>query len=69
MYSFLVLGIIPGTDVAISFQAWLVILAWLGLLLVVFRSPLRQAWESSKHAARLPLPASQLHLRIRQTAR
>jgi len=69
MYSLLVLGIIPGTDVAISFQAWLIILAMLGLLLVIFRSPLHQAWESGKQAARLPLPASQLHLRIRQTVR
>jgi divalent metal cation (Fe/Co/Zn/Cd) transporter len=69
MYSFLVLGIIPGTDVAISFQAWLIILAGLTVSAMIFQSLLRHIWESANRAVRLPLPASQLHQRIRPTAR
>jgi hypothetical protein len=69
MYTFLVLGIVPGTNIAISFQAWLDILAILACLALVYRKPLRRLWESSKQAIRRPLPASQLHLRTRPTAR
>ncbi|MEK7594471.1 MAG: hypothetical protein AAB436_02430 [Patescibacteria group bacterium] len=68
MYSFLVLGIVPGTNIAISFQVWLAIMA---LLIVA-------AWRVKPRIGRLinevvdeifgtqqrqPLHASQLHLR------
>ncbi len=69
MYTFLVLGIIPGTNIAISFQAWLVITAVLSVLLLAVL-PLRQLLSAGQaRVARMPLPASQLHLRIRPTAR
>jgi hypothetical protein len=68
MYSLLVLGIVPGTNIAISFQAWLI----LALLLAVIR-PSRQLYLYLQHQTaaamvRRPLPASQLHSRLRLTA-
>lgn len=63
MYSFIVLGIIPGTSIQISFQAWLVT----AVLLAIF-GPV--AWRELKlHATQQLIPqrqsiqASQLHSR------
>ena len=69
MNSLLVLGIIPGTDIAISFQAWLGIAAVLLAVGLLFRHQIRRWLQRNISARRLPLPASQLHLRIRPTAR
>jgi hypothetical protein len=70
MYTFLVLGLIPGTNIQISFQAWLVIMAVLPFAVRGLRSPMRRLLELGKAAEpRLPLPASQVHQRIRPAAR
>lgn len=71
MYSFLVLGLIPGTNIQISFWAWLVLMA---LLAVAFKrykhyaAERIEAWwhqfddiDSAKQ--RKPLHANHLHLR------
>ena len=69
MYSFLVLGLIPGTNVQISFQAWLVLLACLPFAAVIafklLRPYARQLIQWGQAVApRQPLPASYLHLRV-----
>lgn len=70
MYNVIVLGLVPGTNVQISFQAWLAATATLPLLYLIIK-PLTQRLLAVKQITmvRLPLPATQLHLRIRQTAR
>ena len=64
MYSVLVLGLIPGTHIQISFQAWLAVTA---IVLLVANL----AWlEHKRHQNELWLPphypkhASQLHQRV-----
>ena len=70
MYSFLVLGLIPGTNIQISFQAWLVIMPILLVLAVLLKSPLRRVIELGKATAPYqPLDASLLHHRLQHTAR
>lgn len=74
MYSILVLGLIPGTDIQISFWTWVVIM--LGLPLAAFRFkahlkvPVSQFIELGKaptpHVAQ---PASHLHHRLQRKAR
>ena len=75
MYSLLVLGLIPGTDIQISFWAWMVLMAG---LLVAFKLCHRRImnfladwWRSLDEADSLsdPLHASRLHSRLRLTAR
>ncbi len=63
MYTFLVLGQIPGTNIQISFQVWLVILAGLVLAVMAFTLSLRVRRAFKRQAMRLrqPLSASQLH--------
>jgi hypothetical protein len=61
MYSFIVLGIVPGTNLQIGFSAWLILS---GLALVTFR--LRHQIGKlavTVQAVRQPLHASQLHQR------
>lgn len=71
MYSFLVLGIIPGTNIQIGFWAWIILMAG---LIIAFRRYKQQLialvenwWhqfdEDAEGSARRPLPANQLHLR------
>lgn len=70
MYTFLVLGLIPGTNVQISFDAWLGIMAGLPFVAALLRTPLHRLVELGKAAEpRLPLPANQLHRRIQTTGR
>jgi uncharacterized protein HemY len=70
MYSFLVLGLVPGTNIQISFQAWLYMAALLLLVVILLKSPLRRLLELGQASApRLPLHANQLHQRNRLTAR
>jgi len=65
MYTFLVLGLIPGTNVQITFQAWLAIMAVLPFVAILAKSPVHRLLELGKAAEpRLPLPASQLHRRL-----
>lgn len=66
MNSFIVLGIIPGTDIRITFGAWL----QLAVMLFAFVATLKiyRILEPRLavliEPARTPLHASQLHLRV-----
>jgi hypothetical protein len=67
VYSLLVLGLIPGTNISISFPVWIA----LGFLLMTIR-PARRLYHHYQFATarlRRPLHASQLHSRLRLTAR
>ena len=64
MYNVLVLGYVPGTNIQISFQAWLgIAVVLVGALAILYV-------ERRQHQTpfRLPLPASRLHVRL-QSAR
>lgn len=70
MYSFLVLGLIPGTNIQISFQAWLVIMPLLAVFLFMLRVPLRRIIELGKATApHEAIDANLLHHRLQHTAR
>lgn len=60
MYSLLVLGIIPGTDIQISFEAWLVMAAALGMWMYRNREQLSLRFPAPSNG---PVHASQLHRR------
>ena len=65
VYSFFVLGIIPGINIQINFQGWLNLLGLTlvaGALLWLHRQHHLIADELALE--RLPLPASQLHQRL-----
>jgi hypothetical protein len=68
MYSFLVLGLIPGTNIQISFQAWLGIMAAVVAVLPFVAAFIKPHWH--KRLAELaatehqPVHANQLHLRV-----
>lgn len=69
MYTFLVLGLIPGTNIQINFWAWIIIMV--GLAIAGYRLRTRivgyvKAWWDQldgTQTTREPLHASQLHLR------
>jgi hypothetical protein len=69
MYTFLVLGLIPGTNIQINFYAWIIMMV--GLAIVAYRLRPRvvrlvSAWWhqfDDTDPGRKPLHASQLHLR------
>ncbi len=66
VYTILVLGLIPGTNIQISFLAYLVILAFGVVVAMVIWARykfLRSILRHQPNSLRLPLPASQLHLR------
>jgi hypothetical protein len=69
MYSFLVLGLIPGTDIQINFWAWIVLMIALATAAYRLKSRLVRyvsAWWHQFDEADLPrepLHASRLHLR------
>lgn len=71
MYSILVLGLIPGTNIQISFKAWLVIMAVLLVLAPLLRIPLKRLIEFGKANVpyQQPLHASLVHHRLQHTAR
>ncbi len=70
MYSFLVLGLVPGTNVQISFQGWLVLMAVLAVATPVMWSGLKRRLLAYQPVVlRTPLDASQLHHRRHPTAR
>lgn len=70
MYTFLVLGLIPGTNIQIGFWAWLIIML---ALLLAFRKAkphlmkLIAIWwhqfDDAEASCRKPLHANRLHLR------
>jgi hypothetical protein len=66
MYSFIVLGIVPGTNIQISFQAWLLMLAGLVALIMVFIAShrLRRSMGLQGLRLRQPLDANQLHQQV-----
>lgn len=47
MWSFLVLGIIPGTDIQIDFGDWLRVLAASALLVILARSAMHKLRQAS----------------------
>lgn len=66
MYSFLILGKIPGTNISISFEVWLIMMV--GICYATYRH-----WPRIKQfvddlekrlLARKPLHASELHRRV-----
>ena len=69
MYTFLVLGLIPGTNIQINFWAWMVIMT--GLIIIGWRAKryvvryIAAWWHQFDEDAgiRKPLHANQLHLR------
>lgn len=64
MYSFFVLGIIPGTNIAISFQVWLALMVLLAVGVVVLKPRVaRYIRENYIDFRREPIHASELHLR------
>jgi Sec-independent protein translocase protein TatA len=71
MYSFLVLGLVPGTNIQIGFWTWIIIMV---VVTVVFRhykqhlvESLNKWWhqfdEDVENVPREPMHASRLHLR------
>ncbi len=69
MDNVLVLGLIPGTNIAISFQVWIA----LGMALLTV-TPARRIYVHRqlaiiRSAMRQPMHASQLHRRLNLTAR
>jgi hypothetical protein len=65
MYSILVLGLIPGTNIQISFQVWLLILDGL-LVYITFVRPRRQHRPLAVIVAiRQAVQTSLLHLWVR----
>ena len=75
MYSLLVLGLIPGTNIQISFWAWIGLMIGLVLAFMLSRHRLANfladSWKRLYYVdgARHPLHASQLHSRLHLTAR
>ena len=67
MMAFLVLGLIPGTNIQIGFYFWAVI--FIAVAVICLRSAISYNREVKKLAIlltiRRPLPASQLHSRLR----
>lgn len=69
MYSFLVLGLIPGTDIQINFWVWIILM--IGLVFAAHRLKPRVInyvvnwWHQfdDETTDRQPLHANQLHLR------
>lgn len=70
MYSFLVLGMVPGTNIQISFQAWVALAAILVLMAPMLKVLLKRLIALGKATApSQPLHASLIHHRLQHTAR
>ena len=65
MYSFLVLGLVPGTDIQISFTAWLILMPILVVVFLICRPLIRYYMIPRPQLVqmRVPLHANQLHRR------
>lgn len=76
VYSFIVLGLIPGTNIQIGFWAWIVLMV---ISLAVFKLykhrlvSIISAWwhqfDDENYFSRAPLHASRLHRRLDRAAR
>lgn len=70
MYSILVLGLIPGTNIQISFWVWVAVMVLLPVAAPRLKAPLLQFLEIGKAPTpHVPQHASQLHRRLQRTAR
>lgn len=65
MYSFVVLGIIPGTDIQISFQAWLAVTVMSFCFGPIIWREFKLHHALSMTSRRQAMHANQLHLRVR----
>lgn len=63
MYSFFVLGLIPGTNIQITFQMWLLITAAIAAVYAYWHYLPHPTLRIEIRSPRRPLHASQLHLR------
>jgi hypothetical protein len=63
MYSVLVLGLIPGTNIEISFQAWLLVTGFLFLFISIAWLEYKQRKNVIWLPAHYPKDANQLHQR------
>lgn len=65
MYNFLVLGLVPGTNLTISFQGWLVLsgLFITGFVIVRYQLRKRPAKQRLMSIQHMRVHASQLHRR------
>ncbi len=70
MYTFLVLGLIPGTNIQINFWAWIVIMAGLAIMahrlrprVVRYVANWWHQFDDETANGRQPLHANKLHLR------
>ncbi len=66
MYSFFILGRIPGTNISISFEAWLIIMAVVGFAAYRYWPRINKFVRDTEQRllARKPLHANQLHRRV-----
>jgi hypothetical protein len=66
MQTFIVLGIIPGTNIVLGFDAWLVLFCLLLIVgTVIIANHIKEVNQLVKSAiTRRPLPANQLHNRF-----
>lgn len=70
MYSLLVLGIIPGTNIQLSFQAWLAVAVAVAFAWPKLKAPVLELVELGKAPTpHVPQHASELHRRLQRTAR
>ncbi len=67
MQSFIVLGLVPGTNIQFGFILWLIAFSIIGtILLVIFARNYKYLKEAYRIiTARTPLPASQFHIRLK----
>ena len=67
MYAFIVLGIIPGTNIQINFMPWLVISSIIGFYIILnyikYLKSLRGYLQEL--TTRKPIPATTFHTRLR----
>ena len=65
MYNFIVLGIIPGTNIQIGFYAWIILAITLFTLYYLFHKRIMDFFNQPQNEleVRTPLHANQLHYR------
>lgn len=65
MYSLIVLGQIPGTNISLSFEAWIILMALMAVVGFRLRPKIKQIFEEFKGATtpKHGIHASQLHQR------
>lgn len=65
MYNFIVLGLVPGTDIRISFQAWVIfsMAFWAGFIIARLQMKQRAHFAKLTQVQHMRVHASQLHQR------